>query len=218
MAHVLAPRLPHTRFVLPNAPMRPISVNNNMEMPGWYDIADVGAARALAAEDREGIEESAAALSALLADEVRQLSQRSKSTSTSTSEAASSGNTADADTDAEASRRVAIGGFSQGGAMALRVGLAWNSPLAALVTASAYVVQRDALLSGEINSTANAATPILVCSVLKCLMHYCPTTVLILSLVCRVCCYCFNRPFTVPTIRWCRWLMPKKLTMRSVIE
>ncbi|TKA54404.1 Acyl-protein thioesterase 1, partial [Friedmanniomyces simplex] len=31
-----------TKFVFPNAPQIPITVNMGMRMPGWYDIADFG--------------------------------------------------------------------------------------------------------------------------------------------------------------------------------
>ena len=27
-----------TQFILPNAPVRPITLNGGMAMPGWYDI------------------------------------------------------------------------------------------------------------------------------------------------------------------------------------
>lgn len=31
----LAPALPHVKFVFPHAPLRPITLNMGMRMPGW---------------------------------------------------------------------------------------------------------------------------------------------------------------------------------------
>lgn len=33
--------LPHTRFILPQAPSQPVTLNNGMSMPSWYDIIDL---------------------------------------------------------------------------------------------------------------------------------------------------------------------------------
>lgn len=33
---MLGPDLPHTKFVFPNAPVRPITLNGGMQMTGWY--------------------------------------------------------------------------------------------------------------------------------------------------------------------------------------
>jgi len=30
-----APKLPHVKFIFPHAPMRPITLNMGMRMPGW---------------------------------------------------------------------------------------------------------------------------------------------------------------------------------------
>ena len=54
------------RFVFPNAPVRPITINGGMRMPGWYDIADLGGRD----QDEAGIRESQRAIDALIAREV----------------------------------------------------------------------------------------------------------------------------------------------------
>ncbi|MGE0310545.1 MAG: alpha/beta hydrolase [Lautropia sp.] len=54
------------RFVFPNAPMRAITINGGMRMPGWYDIAGFGERD----QDEAGIRESQRAVDALLAREV----------------------------------------------------------------------------------------------------------------------------------------------------
>lgn len=108
--------MPHTRFVLPNAPVRPVTVNGGERMPAWYDIRSLSN-RGLASEDRAGMLESAALLRRVLADE----------------------------SDRIGSENVTVAGFSQGGAMALLAGLTFDRPLARIFAASAYVVMRDAL-------------------------------------------------------------------------
>ncbi len=50
------------RFVFPNAPHRPVTINMGMRMPAWYDILQVGGG----AEDEAGIRESQSALEKLI--------------------------------------------------------------------------------------------------------------------------------------------------------
>ena len=33
--------MPNTRFVFPNAPILPVTINMGMRMPAWYDILDM---------------------------------------------------------------------------------------------------------------------------------------------------------------------------------
>ena len=53
------------RFVFPHAPMRPVTINMDMRMRAWYDIAQPGGG----GEDAAGIRESQALLEALIARE-----------------------------------------------------------------------------------------------------------------------------------------------------
>jgi len=53
------------RFVFPNAPIMPVTINNGMQMPAWYDIRALHGAN----EDEEGIRHSQEALEKLMAAE-----------------------------------------------------------------------------------------------------------------------------------------------------
>jgi phospholipase/carboxylesterase len=50
------------RFIFPNAPQRPVTINMGMRMPAWYDILQLGGGR----EDEAGIRESQASLEKLI--------------------------------------------------------------------------------------------------------------------------------------------------------
>lgn len=54
------------RFVLPNAPSQPVTINMGMQMPAWYDILDMSQPRAV---NWETVADSAASIEALLAHE-----------------------------------------------------------------------------------------------------------------------------------------------------
>ncbi|MEM7055061.1 MAG: dienelactone hydrolase family protein [Pseudomonadota bacterium] len=101
------------RFVFPHAPVRPVTINNGMAMRAWYDILGMQIDRD---QDRQGIEDSI--------DHVNRLIQREISNGI-------------------APDRIALVGFSQGGAMALRTGLAQQQGLAAVVGLSCYLLQAD---------------------------------------------------------------------------
>src|SRR5690606_28225797 len=58
---------PALRFVFPNAPVRPVTINGGMPMRAWYDI------KGMQIEDKQdeaGIRDSITALDALIAREV----------------------------------------------------------------------------------------------------------------------------------------------------
>ncbi len=55
------------RFIFPNAPLRPVTINMGMRMPAWYDILQLGGG----AEDEAGIRESQALVEDLIAREVK---------------------------------------------------------------------------------------------------------------------------------------------------
>jgi phospholipase/carboxylesterase len=100
---------PSVRFIFPHAPIRPITINDGMEMRGWYDIKGMAFDRE---EDRAGIEESASIVSQLIKYE----NQRGIETN-----------------------KIVVAGFSQGGAIALFCGLRFPQPLAAIVALSSYL-------------------------------------------------------------------------------
>jgi phospholipase/carboxylesterase len=104
-----------TRFLFPHAPIRPITINGGMEMRGWYDISDQGLERRV---DEQGIRGSTEAVSAVLDREI------------------------DAGID---STRIVIAGFSQGGAVALHLGLRYSRRLAGILALSTYLPLAESL-------------------------------------------------------------------------
>lgn len=105
-------RLPESvapRFIFPNAPVRPVTVNNGMRMRAWYDIYSFGIRDR---EDAQGIRESARAVQDLIDGECA------------------------AGISAE---RIVLAGFSQGGAIALQAGVRCAQRLAGILALSTYL-------------------------------------------------------------------------------
>lgn len=99
----------HIRFVLPHAPVRPVTVNGGMAMRAWYDIVDLSLEQQ---PDIPAIKESALDLHALIEQE--------KSLGIAT------GN-------------ILLAGFSQGGVIALQAGLTYPEKLAGILALSTYL-------------------------------------------------------------------------------
>lgn len=97
------------RVELPHAPARPVTVNNGLTLRAWYDIASPALTEDV---DWPGIAESAA----LIGQRVRAAAERCGD-----------------------SRRVVLGGFSQGAVMALWTGLALDIPLGGIAALSGYL-------------------------------------------------------------------------------
>lgn len=116
------------RFVFPHAPSIPVSMNGGLIMPAWYDIRDPDLG---AGQDLDGMRQSA--------DRVRGLVEREESRGILSS-------------------RIVLAGFSQGGAVALHLGLRLERRLAGIMALSSYVVGAG-LLAAE-QHPANASTPI----------------------------------------------------------
>lgn len=121
--------LPGVRFVFPTAPAMPITMNQGMEMPAWYDIKTLDFNSRAHLPD---LEDSIVAVHALIADE------QSKQ--------------------GIAPENIFIMGFSQGGAMALEVGLHYSQKLAGIISLSAYAPRSEK--SFENLSPANSKIPI----------------------------------------------------------
>ena len=107
-------KLPRVKYVLPTAPTRPIALNGGMAMPGWFDIYGLEPS---SPEDKEGFDEASARIEALIEIEEEHHGIPSS--------------------------RVAVCGFSQGGAVALHVALRYAKPLAACVSMSSWLPLRD---------------------------------------------------------------------------
>lgn len=119
------------RFIFPHAPIIPVTLNQGMRMRAWYDIQELDLRRE---HDMDGLRRSSAQIQALLERE------------------RSAGIAAD---------RILLAGFSQGGAVALHLGLRHGEALAGIVALSTYLVD-DGSLENE-RSEANRRIPILQC-------------------------------------------------------
>ena len=110
VAEMLQHDLLTTRFVLPQAPTRAVTINGGYAMPSWYDIKAMSpGARAIDAEELEG---SAQRILSLIE------TQR------------------DSDIDPA---RIFLAGFSQGGAVVLHAAfLRWEGPLGGVLALSTY--------------------------------------------------------------------------------
>ena len=101
------------RYVFPNAPARPVTINGGMVMRAWDDILSIDREER---EDEAGIAASAAAIERLIRREVSRGID---------------------------SRRIVLAGFSQGGAIALFTGLRHAAPLAGILALSTYLPLAD---------------------------------------------------------------------------
>ena len=106
---LVRPHWPALRFVFPNAPVRPVTINNGVRMRAWYDIVDFDLANRA---DEAGVLESVAQVDALIEREAARGVPAS---------------------------RVILAGFSQGGAVTLAVGLRRRAPLGGLICLSTYL-------------------------------------------------------------------------------
>lgn len=138
--HDFEPIVPHlgigpglrVRFVFPHAPMIPVALNMGMVMRAWYDLRGVSLERI--EHDEAGVRASARRIEAL----VRRENARGVPTS-----------------------RIVICGFSQGGAMAMHVGIRYPEAFAGIVALSSFLVLAEKAAAEA--SDANRRTPVLVC-------------------------------------------------------
>ena len=102
-----------TRFVFPHAPMRPVTINGGAVMRAWYDVRGDAGVRR---EDEAGVRESQQRVEALIAREK---------------------------TRGIPAGRIALAGFSQGGAMVLQTGLRHPDRLAGIMALSCFLPLTD---------------------------------------------------------------------------
>ncbi len=115
------------RFILPHAPVQPVTLNGGMRMRAWYDIYDLGFN---SKEDAEGIEQARQSLLGLIAREQQR---------------------------GIASEHILLAGFSQGGALALHTALRWNEPLAGVLVLSGYLPLHQCLHAEKRSSPESLA-------------------------------------------------------------
>lgn len=97
------------KFIFPHAPIRPVTLNQGMSMPAWYDIKSIGATRDVSMDD---MAESRKQIEAFIAAE-REKGMRDD--------------------------QILLVGFSQGGAVAYHTGLRHSAPLAGIIALSGYI-------------------------------------------------------------------------------
>lgn len=104
------------RYVLPSAPVRPVTINGGYRMRAWYDILSLGTDPR---EDEEGLRESQDLVESLIE---RESTEHGIDPS-----------------------RIVLMGFSQGCAMALMAGLRYEHRLAGIAGLSGYLPLADTL-------------------------------------------------------------------------
>ncbi|AZF19849.1 alpha/beta hydrolase [Pseudomonas sp. R3-52-08] len=114
VAEMLQQTLLTTRFVLPQAPTRAVTINGGYEMPSWYDIRAMSPARSISLEELE-------ASTTMVTD----LIEAQKRTGIDAS-------------------RVFLAGFSQGGAVVFHTAFKqWQGPLGGVIALSTYAPTFD---------------------------------------------------------------------------
>lgn len=98
-------------FIFPQAPERAITINNGYVMPSWYDIMSLGLERET---NHQHLQESAAAIHQLIDQQIAK---------------------------GVAPERIALIGFSQGGAVCYQAAFNSNRPLAGIIALSTYIAQ-----------------------------------------------------------------------------
>lgn len=106
-------QLKNTKFILPTASSRPITINGGYSMPGWSDIYGLDME---SDEDRNGFNESGRRIEKLIDAEIQKGIN---------------------------SNKIIVGGFSQGGALALHVGLRYKHQLGGIVALSTWLPLRN---------------------------------------------------------------------------
>lgn len=111
----------NVRFVLPHAPLLPVTVNGGMVMPAWYDIYEMNLDRSV---DTAQLMASAEGIQALVREQIEHGID---------------------------SRRIILAGFSQGGAVAYQAALSFEAPLGGLLAMSTYFATAETITLAEAN-------------------------------------------------------------------
>lgn len=121
------------RWLLPRAPVRPVTLNNGYRMRAWYDIlgTELERSQGTPREDTPGLREAFAQIHALLDREIAR---------------------------GVPAERIVLAGFSQGCAVTLGAGLRYGQRLAGLAGLSGYLPL--AASTATERHAANAAVPI----------------------------------------------------------
>ncbi|XP_015754330.1 PREDICTED: acyl-protein thioesterase 1-like [Acropora digitifera] len=101
--------LQHVKFICPNAPVSPVTLNGGFRMPSWFDILTLNMP---GPEDEEGIKRAAGQIQSLIDEEIKS---------------------------GIPSERIVLGGFSQGGALAVYTALTMEKTLGGILLLSSWL-------------------------------------------------------------------------------
>uniref|UniRef100_A0A1B6I6J1 palmitoyl-protein hydrolase n=2 Tax=Homalodisca liturata TaxID=320908 RepID=A0A1B6I6J1_9HEMI len=119
------------KVICPTAPTMPVTLNNGYPMPSWFDLKSLEAS---GPEDEVGIKKAAESIHAMIEAEEK---------------------------DGIPSHRIVLGGFSQGGALALYSALTFPKKLAGAMALSCWLPLHKSFPAAL--NAANKETPIFQC-------------------------------------------------------
>lgn len=105
------------RFIFPDAPSIPVTLNGNLKMQAWFDVYEMKVDAKL---DLAGINRSKIAIEQLIEEEVRR---------------------------GIATENIILAGFSQGAAMSLTVGLQYKDKLGGIIALSGYLPNAEDVIN-----------------------------------------------------------------------
>ncbi|ORX39168.1 Phospholipase/carboxylesterase/thioesterase [Kockovaella imperatae] len=112
VAKALWSNFPGLKWILPHAPLQPVTINQGMRMPSWFDLSTLDKLTDSKYDDERGLLASIASVDALIQAEVDAGIPESK---------------------------IFLGGFSQGGAVAMYSGLTGKRRLGGLLALSTWI-------------------------------------------------------------------------------
>ncbi|ORC88828.1 lysophospholipase [Trypanosoma theileri] len=133
VASEISRRLPHLLFLLPTAPVRPVTINGGMSMNAWYDITNIIGTASPPPQESEAVLASADYICSLAYNATQRYHIPKN--------------------------RVVYAGFSQGAAISLAAGLTGRIPAAGAVVLSGYLAGGNEILS----RLRNKNVPIFMC-------------------------------------------------------
>ncbi|XP_035667669.1 acyl-protein thioesterase 2-like [Branchiostoma floridae] len=123
-------RQPHIKYICPTAPKMPVTLNEGYEMTSWFDLYTLNIG---GREDEAGIKKAAALVQGMVEEEEK---------------------------GGIPSNRIVLGGFSQGGALALYAAFTLEKPLAGMVALSSWLPLHESFPDAM---KVNNESPILQC-------------------------------------------------------
>uniref|UniRef100_A0A0N5C937 palmitoyl-protein hydrolase n=1 Tax=Strongyloides papillosus TaxID=174720 RepID=A0A0N5C937_STREA len=106
-----------TKVICPHAAERPVTLNMGMVMPAWFDLKGLSPTDP---EDEAGINSATKYVHSLIDEEIK---------------------------NGIPSKKIIVGGFSMGGALAIYAGLTYDKPLGGIIGLSTFLCQRDKIQS-----------------------------------------------------------------------